>query len=109
MLGEATEKDLVKLALAVQNQGLPVGRKMVTQKAYEIHRYMFGSMRSVGLVCWGWCDLFMSRHGKLTLRTAQVIKRAGNNASLEGLRSFFCNLCQHIIKQRIKKTVVEYG
>ena len=103
VMGEAAEKDFVQWALAVQKQGLPVGRKIVIQKAYEIHRYMFGSMSSVGSVRWGWCDLFMSRNDKLTLITAQVIKRAGNNASLEGLRSFFCKLCKHIIEQKIKK------
>ena len=41
-------------------KGLPMGREMITHKSYYIHRYMFGSMRSVGLVGQGWCDQFMS-------------------------------------------------
>ena len=64
---------------------------------------MFGSMHSVGLVVCECCDQFMSIHGKLTLRTAQSIKRARNEASLDGLPSFFCKLCHHIIERTIKK------
>ena len=60
VLGEAAEKDLVQWALTMQKQGLPVGPEMITQKASEIHRYTFGSMRSVGSVGRGWCDQFMS-------------------------------------------------
>ena len=36
----------------------------------------------------------MGRHGVLTLRTYQVVKRAWNGASLEGLRNFFYEICQ---------------
>ena len=74
VLGEAAEKGLVQWALAMQKQGLPVGWEMTIHKASETHRYMFGSMCSVGSVGRGWCDQFMSRHGELTLRTALVIK-----------------------------------
>ena len=56
VLGEAAYKDLVRWALAMQKQCLQVGREMIIQKASEIHCYMFGSMRSVGLVGRGWCD-----------------------------------------------------
>ena len=66
---------------------------MIIQKASEIHRYMFGFMRSVGLVVYGLCDQFMSQHIKLTLRTDQVIKQERNEESLGGMRSFFCELC----------------
>ena len=90
-------------SLAIHKQGLPVGQEMIIQKTSEIHRYMFGSMRSVGFVGWVWRDQFMSQHGKLTLRMAQVIKRERKEASLEGLRSFFSEICQHIIEQTIKK------
>ena len=45
----------------------------------------------------------MSRHGELTLRMAQVIKRARNEVRLEGLWGFSCEICQHIIKRTIKK------
>ena len=83
MLGEAADKDLVHWALAIQKQGLPVGQEMIIQKASEIQRYMFGSIRSVRSVGWGWCDQFMSRLFELTLITSQVIKRARNEASLE--------------------------
>ena len=76
---------------------------MIIQKDSEIRRYMFGSMHSFGLVSRGWCDRFMSRHNKLTLIMAQVIKGARNEASLEGLWSFFWELCQHIIERTIKK------
>ena len=38
-----------------------------------------------------------------------AIKEVSNEARLEGLRSFFCELCQHITERKIKKTVVEYG
>ena len=103
MLREAAEKDLVQWDLAMQKRRLPVGREMIIQKASEIHRYMFSSMHSVGSVGWVWCDQFMSRHGELTLGTAQVIKQARNGASLEGMWSFFCELCQHITKWTIKK------
>ena len=48
VLGEAAEKDMVQWALAMQKQGLPVGQEMIIQKASGIHRYMFGSMLSVG-------------------------------------------------------------
>ena len=58
-LGESPDKDLLQWALAIQKQGLPVGGEMTIQKAYEIHRYMFGSMRSCGSVGRGWCDGFM--------------------------------------------------
>ena len=97
VLGEETEKDLVRWELAIQKQGLLVGQDIISQKNFEIHRYMFGSMRSVGSAGRGCCDLFMSQHGELTLRTDQVINRARNEASLEELRRFFCELCQHII------------
>ena len=103
VLGEAAEKDLVQWSLVIQKQGLLVGRDMIIQKASEIHCYMFGSIRSVGSVGWGWCDQFVSRQGKLALRTAQVIKRARSKAILEGLQSFFCDLRQHIIERTIKK------
>ena len=93
MLGEAAEKDLVQWDLAMQKQGIPMVREMIIQKASDIHRYMLGSICSVGLVGRGWCGQFMSPHGELTLRTAQVIKRARNEAILEGLWSFFCKLC----------------
>ena len=103
VLREAVEKDLVKWALAMHKQGLPMGREMMIQKTSEIHRYMFGSTRSVGSVGQGWCDRFMSRLGELTLRKAQVIKRSRDEASLEGLQSLFCKPCQHIIERTIKK------
>ena len=102
VLGEAAEKDLVQWALATQKQGLLVGQDVIIQKASEIHHYMFASMRSVGSDGRGWCDRFKSQHRELTLRMAQVIKRARNEASLEGLRNFFCWLCQHIIERKIK-------
>ena len=50
VMGEAVEKGLVQWALAMQKQGLLVGREMIIQKASEMHRYMFGSMQSVGSV-----------------------------------------------------------
>ena len=103
VLGEAVDKDLVQWALPMQKQGLPVGREMIIQKNYEINRYMFGSIRSVGSVGWGWCDQFMSRHGELTWRTDQVIKRARNKTSLDGLWRLFCEICQHIMERTIKK------
>ena len=56
MLGEASENYLVQCYLAIQKQCLPVGRKMIIQKASEINRYMFGSMPSVVSVVLGWCD-----------------------------------------------------
>ena len=34
----------------MKNHGLPVGRYMIIQKASEIHRYMFVSVRYVVLV-----------------------------------------------------------
>ena len=37
---------------------------------------------------------------------AQVVKRVCNEAIFEGLRSFFCELCQHIIERKIKKEQV---
>ena len=101
-LGESEEKDLAERDLAMQKQGLSVGRETIIHKASEIHRHMFGSMCSYGSVGWGWRDQFMSQHGELALRTPQVIKRVRNEASLEGPRSFFCELCQHIIKCKIK-------
>ena len=79
-----------------------MGRELIIHKASEIHCYMFGSMRSVGSVGRVWCDQFMSQYGELTLRASQVTG-VRNKASLEGLRIFFCELCQHIIKRTIKK------
>ena len=101
MMGEIEEKDLVQWFLSTQKQGLPVGREIIIQKASEIHRYMFGSMLSVGLVGRGWCDRFMSFLDESTLRTVQVIKRTRNKVRLEGLQSFFCKPCQHIINRTI--------
>ena len=66
VLVEAAEKYLLIWSLYIHEQGLPVEQETITQNASEIHRYMFVSMRSVGSVGWGWCDQFMSRHGKLT-------------------------------------------
>ena len=103
VMGESEDKDMMKWALDMKKQGLPMGRETTIQKAYEIHHYIFDSMRSVGLVGWGWCDQFISRHGKLTLRTAHVIKWARNKASLEGLWSFFFEIYQHIIERTRKK------
>ena len=37
VMGDAPEKDLVQWALAMQKQGLPVGREMIIQKASDIH------------------------------------------------------------------------
>ena len=53
--GEVADKDLVKWALAMQKQGLLLGWDMIIHEASEIHRQMFGSMRSVGSVVRGWC------------------------------------------------------
>ena len=89
MLGEAAYKDLVQWAFAMQKQCLQVGREIIIQKASEINRYIFGSIQSVGSVCWRWCDLFMSLYGELTLRTVQVVMQVRSEASLEGLQSFF--------------------
>ena len=86
-----------------EEKGLPAGRYMAIQKAYDIKCYMFGSTRSLGLVGWGRCDQFMSIHGELNLRTAHIINRVRNEVSLEELRSFFCELCQHIIHRTAKK------
>ena len=93
----------------MQKQGIPVVRETTIQKDSYIHRYMFGSMHFLGLVGWVWCDWFMIQNFQLTLRTAQVIRRARSTEILEGLRRFFCKLCQHIIKRTIIITVVEYG
>ena len=60
VLGEATYKALLQWVLAIHKQGLPVGREMIIHRTSEIYRYMFGSMGSVGLVSWIWCDIFMS-------------------------------------------------
>ena len=65
-------------------------------------------------LCWiGWLWMVLPIYGltaQLTLRMAQVIKRARNEASLEGLGRFFCELCQHMIERKIKKEqFVEYG
>ena len=103
VLGESADKGLVQWTLYMQKQGLPVGREMIIQKASEIHRYMFVSMRYVGLIGWGRCERFTSRHGKLTLRTAQVIKRARKEAISETLQSLFCKICQHIIEWTTEK------
>ena len=92
VLGEVADKYVVQWSLAIQKQDLPVGREMITKKASEIHCCMISSMRSIGSVGWGWCDQFMSRLFELTLITSQVIKRARNEASLEGLRSSHCLL-----------------
>ena len=59
ILKEATEKDFVKWALAMQKQGLPVGRDIIIQKAQEIHHYMYGYLHYVGSVGRGWCKLFI--------------------------------------------------
>ena len=53
VLGEATENYLVQWSLAMHKQGLTVGQEMIIQKAYDIHRYIFGSMRFVGSAGWG--------------------------------------------------------
>ena len=53
MLGKEAEKYLVQWSIFMQKQGLPVILEMIIQKASEINRYMFDSMRSVGLVGWG--------------------------------------------------------
>ena len=89
VLGEAAEKDLVQWALDIQTQGLPEIQDMIIQKGYEINRYMFGSMSSVGLSGCGRCGQFMSRHHELILRMTQVIKQARNEASFKGSQSFF--------------------
>ena len=89
--------------LVMQIKGLPLGQETIVQKASEIKCYIFGSTRSIGSVGRGYCEKFMSRHGELTLGTPQIIRRARNEASLEGLQSFFYELCQHIIEQTIKK------
>ena len=68
--GEAAETDLMQWGPCHAENGLPVGREKRIQKAYEINHYMFGSMRSVVSVGRGWCDIFMSRNGESTLRTA---------------------------------------
>ena len=110
MLGETTDNDLVQWTFARKNWGVPARWDMIIKKAQEIHWYMFGFMRSVGSVGCGWCYQFMVQQRKLTLRMAQVIKRARNEASLEGLGRFFCELCQHMIERKIKKEqFVEYG
>ena len=37
VLEEEPEKDFAQWSLAMQKQGLPVGREMIIQKASEIH------------------------------------------------------------------------
>ena len=56
VLVKAAEKDLVQWSLSMKKQRLLVGHETIISKAYEIHRYMFESIRSVGLVGQGWCD-----------------------------------------------------
>ena len=107
---EAAEKYLVQWVLAMHKRGLPLVQEMIIQKDSEIHRYMFGSTRSLGSVGWGLCEQFMIGNDELNLRTAQIINVERNEASLEGLRRFFCRICQHIMEQNDQKiTVVEYG
>ena len=80
VMKEATEKDLVQWAHAMQKRGIPVGRYIIIQKAQEIHHYMYGSLHYVGSVGCGWCKIFMILHHKLTLRLAWVIKLVRNKA-----------------------------
>ena len=54
VLGEAIEKDLVQWALAMQKQGLQVGRDIIIHKAKEIHHCIYGSLHYDGLVGRGW-------------------------------------------------------
>ena len=72
MLGETSEKDLAQWTLDMKKQVLPVVQEMIIQKVSEIHHYMFGSMRSVGLVGQEWRDQFISRHEKLTLKNGPI-------------------------------------
>ena len=90
VLVEATEKDLVQWALAMQKQGLPVGRDLMIQKASEICRYIFGFMCSVGLVGHRWCDRFKNRHGEVTIRTEEMsLGRRGTRQSSRGCITSF--------------------
>ena len=103
VLVDTEERNLVQWSLTMHKQSLPVGLEMITQKASEIHRYIFGYMRSVGFFRRVWCDRFMSWHGELTLRTAQVIRQERKEAISERLRNFFREICQRIIKRTLKK------
>ena len=110
VLWEAAEKDLVQCTLEMQKQDLPVGWKMIIQKTSEIHHYMFVSVCSLGSVGWGWCDKFMSWHGKLTLRTAPIIKGARNEANHgETAKLLLWAMSAHNWAGDQKITVVEYG
>ena len=50
----------------------------------------------------GCLERFLRRHPELSLRiSAQVIKRARNEATIEGLRMFFKELLQHTIERKL--------
>ena len=79
-----------------------MGQDMLIQKAQEIHYYMYGSLNTFGLVGREWRAWFIIWHREMTLILAQVIKMIRNKEILEGLHRLFCELCQHIIEQKIK-------
>ena len=76
---------------------------ILIHKAQEVHCLMYGSIQNVEYMGHGWWYRLMNWHRELKLRSAQVIKQARNKASLEGLQSLFCELCQHTIEQGIKE------
>ena len=53
VLGEAAENYLVQWAILMKKKGILLIREAIIQMASEIHRYMLGSVRSVGSVGWG--------------------------------------------------------
>ena len=94
---------MVAWVVAMQAQGLPVTRDSILIKGNEIYQEMYGSTRSIGFLKRGWLNRFMERHPKLSLRSAQIIKRVRNEATEEGLLQFYWEYVKHVVERKLQK------
>jgi len=99
ILGKGAEDDLYAWVVAMQRQGYPVSRDVLTAKANAIYHEMHGNLRSSGSIGRGWCDRFFNRYPQLTLRTSQLIKRVRVEVELDEVRVFFNRLIKIMIEE----------
>jgi DDE superfamily endonuclease len=67
---------------------------------------MFGKTCQVGSLKRGWLNNFMEWHPRLSLQTAQIVKRVRAEASEEGLNTFCLELYKHGMERKFTSNII---
>ena len=69
----------------------------VIETANEIYHQIYGNLRSLGDLTYGWYQRFSSRHPKLCLRASEPLSAARNAVNYDGLRRLFYSIAKDVI------------